>query len=83
MRAAERPSDFVTVDVRALGCPNAVLEVKRQTSRLLAGTRVKVICADAWTALDVEVWARRAGHAVERIGSTTVCWAVKVSAPLP
>lgn len=76
MTPTGHPSEVVTFDVRTLGCPYAVLEVKRRTASLPAGTRVEVLCADAWAALDVEVWARRAGHTVERPGPSTVLLAI-------
>jgi tRNA 2-thiouridine synthesizing protein A len=72
MAFSSPPSDPVTCDVRALACPFAVLEVKRQVSALPPGTVVEVLSADAWAALDVEVWARRAGHGVERPTASAV-----------
>ncbi|MCL8209045.1 MAG: sulfurtransferase TusA family protein [Actinomycetia bacterium] len=77
MASPSPPSHPVTCDVRALACPFAVLEVKRQVAALPPGAVVEVLSADAWTALDVEVWARRAGHGVERPNATTVLLLVR------
>jgi TusA-related sulfurtransferase len=53
------PENPVVCDVQALACPLSLLRVKRMIHELPLGSVVSVLCADPWTALDVEVWARR------------------------
>lgn len=51
--------DRIVCDVRTLACPLSLLRVKQTVHELSPGSVVTVLCADAWTALDVEVWAQR------------------------
>lgn len=55
-----RPS--LELDLSGLFCPQVVLRMKEQLDLLAPGTVVEVLSTDPLSAIDVPLFAKRAGH---------------------
>lgn len=58
------PSEPLSVNTRGLPCPLPVIPSRRALEGMPTGAILEVLCGDAISACDVEVWATHHGYRV-------------------
>jgi len=55
-------ANVVEVDAQGQPCPMPLLRAKRALNSVAAGQQIRVVCTDAGSIRDFEVFARQSGH---------------------
>ena len=53
------------LDLSGLWCPEVVLRAREHAATLPDGARLEIISTDPLSRIDIPLWARKAGHALE------------------
>ncbi len=53
------------LDLSGLNCPEVVLRLREHATTLPGGARLEVVSTDPLSRIDIPLYARKAGHALE------------------